>query len=319
MQDQIHTVLGSNGAIGKAVLRELRNRNLNHRSVSRSADSVQQPNFIQADLLNPKETALAIAGSAYVYLCIGLPYSSKIWSTQWEQLMKNVIDACAEHSAKLIFLDNVYMYGSPLPVPFDENAIQAPPSKKGKARKRTADLLLKAMQEGRVKGLIGRSADFYGEGAVNSSFYTSFLDRMLKGKAPQTLSSGDIVHTYANVRDNGRALVELALCDDCYGQVWHLPVGEPITTRQMLGLFNQELGSNHQLSVMPSFMRKILSLFIPILKEVGEMLYQFEGEYVMSFEKFKQRFPDFEVTPYQQGVQRMVKWFKNRGGESGNF
>lgn len=47
---------------------------------------------------------------------------------------------------------------------------------------------------------------------------------------------------------------------------------------------------------MPKVLPKIMSVFIPILKEAGEMLYQFECEYVMSFGKFKIRFPDFRIT-----------------------
>lgn len=72
---------------------------------------------------------------------------------------------------------------------------------------------------------------------MNSPFYISFLERMLQDKGPQTLVSADIEHTYANVLDNGRAFAELALNDDCYDEIWHLPVGEPITTIEMLALF----------------------------------------------------------------------------------
>ena len=90
--------------------------------------------------------------------------------------MQNVINACIETNATLIFFDNVYMYGpSPLTIPFDENHPQKPSTKKGLARKQTADLLLKAIDENKLKAVIARSADFYGPFAVNSSFYISFL------------------------------------------------------------------------------------------------------------------------------------------------
>jgi nucleoside-diphosphate-sugar epimerase len=185
--------------------------------------------------------------------------------------MQNVIDACEKASAKLIFLDNIYMYASPLPIPFDEDTHQNPSSRKGKARKHTTDLFLKAIRDNKIEGVIGRLADFYGEASVNSPFYISFLERMLKSKRPQTLNPAEIEHTYADLLDNGRALVVLVLNDDCYGEVWHLPVGEPITTKGMLALFNKKLGSNFKLSVMPTLLKKILPIFIPILKETKEM------------------------------------------------
>jgi len=305
MKYQIHTVLGANGAIGKAVIRELEVRQLQIRKVS------TKPTWVQADLLSKEDAEKAIGGSSYVYLCVGLPYSAKVWEIQWPQVMQNVIDACEKAQAKLIFLDNIYMYASPLPVPFDESTPQIPNSKKGKARKQTADLMIKAIRNNKIKGLIGRSADFYGEGAVNSLFYISFLERMLQNKGPQTLVSADIEHTYADVLDNGRALVELALNDDCYGEVWHLPVGEPITTNGMLAIFNEKMASNFEMSVMPTVFKKILPIFIPIIKEAREMEYQFEHKYVMSDNKFRKRFPNFKVSSYQDGINRMVEWFKD--------
>ena len=314
----LHTILGANGAVGRAVIKELSKRNIPVRAVSRKSSIAGLENK-NADLLDAQQTLEAIAGSAVVYLCIGLPYRTKVWKTQWETVMSNVIEACSVHQAKLVYLDNIYMYAPPLPVPFDENAPQGPISEKGKARQRTTAMLFKAIEDQKLDAVIGRSADFYGPGAVNSSTYISFLERMLQGKTPQTLSNPNVPHTYANVEDNGRALVELALNEDCYGQAWHLPVGPPITTNGLLDIFNKVLGTDFKVSVMPTFLRKILALFIPPLKEVGEMLYQFEQEYVMSYEKFKKRFPDFEVTTYQKGIEDMVAWFRANSNEQKNL
>ncbi len=74
MKNQIHTVLGANGAIGKAVIKELDIRQLQIRKVSR------KPTWVQADLLRKEDAERAIECSSYVYLCIGLPYNSKIWA-----------------------------------------------------------------------------------------------------------------------------------------------------------------------------------------------------------------------------------------------
>ncbi len=265
---------------------------------------------MQADLLDRRQTELAISGSDFVYLCVGLPYEHKVWADQWERIMANVIDACVDNDAKLIFLDNVYMYTSDLPNPFDERTAQQPSSKKGVVRKKVADLFMQAIESRGLRGLIARSADFYGVGASNSVFYLSFLERVLKGKAPQLLSAGNVKHTFANVDDNARAMVDLALCEDCYGQVWHLPVGTPITMDEALGIVNELRGTSFENSVMPGLLKRILPLFIPILKEAKEMEYQFENEYVMSYAKFSARFPDFEVTAYKEGISEMIASFE---------
>ncbi len=136
-----------------------------------------------------------------------------------------------------------YCFPSPLTVPFDENQLQNPASRKGRVRKKTTDLLLQACNSGRIKAVIGRSADFYGPGAVNSSLYSSFLQRMLDGKAPMFIGMGGVKHTYAYTGDVGKALVCLALDEACCGQVWHLPVSEPLTIEEITAKVNKILGS----------------------------------------------------------------------------
>ncbi|MEI7727443.1 MAG: NAD-dependent dehydratase, partial [Bacteroidota bacterium] len=266
---------------------------------------------IKADLLDPVQAKAAIDGSSHVYLCVGLLYNIKVWQQDWPRVMQHVIDACAASGARLIFLDNVYMYGpSPLQVPFDETHSQIAVSEKGKIRKALADQLMEAFASGKVKGLTGRAADFYGPGAKNSAFNFSVLERMLKGKAPQFISHRGIPHTYAYAPDLGRALVALALDESTYGQVWHLPVGDPITAEEVAALINAELGTNFKPAFLPGAMVTILSWFIPMLKEASEMLYQFNNEYVMSFEKFHRHFPDFKVTGYPEGIKKMVEFFR---------
>ncbi len=49
MESKIHTVLGANGAIGKAVIKELEIRQLHIRKVS------TKPTWVQADLLRKED------------------------------------------------------------------------------------------------------------------------------------------------------------------------------------------------------------------------------------------------------------------------
>jgi nucleoside-diphosphate-sugar epimerase len=306
----MHLVLGGTGGVGQAVIKDLITRGLPVKAVERSKD-VKGVETIKADLLDAGQTKQAIAGAEYVYLCIGLPYFGKVWTENWPKIMNNVIEACVDTNAKLIFLDNIYMYGpAPLPVPFDENTSKQPTSVKGQARKVTEQILLDAMAAGKVKAVIGRSADFYGPGAVNTLFYSTFLTRMATGKAPQWLGSVTAKHTYSYSLDNGRALVELALDDSCYGQTWHLPVGQPIDVAKVLEMFNKEFNAQYKLAVIPRFMNIILSAFIGQLRELKEMAYQFDDEYVMSDAKFRQHFPAFQTTSYEQGIKEMVAAYK---------
>jgi nucleoside-diphosphate-sugar epimerase len=310
MEQALHTVLGASGATGRAVIKELQSNHFTIRAVERTA-KMKGIETIKADLLNKNEAMKAIENSAFVYLCVGFPYSSEIWQTNWPVLMHNVIDACLATNAKLIFLDNIYMYGPPpLIIPFNENHLQNPTSKKGIIRKDVADLLLEAVKEKNLNAVIGRSADFYGPFAVNSLLYVSYLERMLRNKAPQVIAKSGIKHTYAYTVDIGKALVLLALEPTTNGQVYHLPVDEPVTIEAIASIFNKELETDFKVSYLPPFIRKILAIFIPILKEVGEMAYQFDSDYVMLFDKFKNQFPNFKVTSYEDGIREMITHFK---------
>lgn len=312
MKNSLHTVLGASGAVGQAVINELSLRGLPLKAVSRTTNLPNVENK-RADLLDPAQTRTAVQGSSHVYLCVGLPYSAKVWKRGFPRIIKNVIAACDKEGAVLIFLDNAYMYG-PLPLqnPIDEQHPQQPIAKKSHIRKEVADTLLQAIAEQRVQAVIGRAAEFYGPRAVNSIFYIRFLERMLQGKVPQVLVKPGVKHTYAYTEDVGRALIALALDVSTYGSVWHLPVGKPITIEEMVVMFNKVLGTDFKASFMPSLLRQGLGWLIPPIREVGEMLYQFETDYVFSFDKFQKQFPDFEVTPYSEGIKKMVTSFQQQ-------
>jgi nucleoside-diphosphate-sugar epimerase len=301
--------------VGAAVVQELVQRGLPVRAVQRSGRGNFESNQVEimaADILNAQQTLAAVQGATHVYLCVGLPYRTVQWQSEWPVVMRNVIAACEQVGAKLIFLDNIYMYGpAPLANPITESHEQRPTSRKGAVRKQIADKLLQAHQSGRVQAVIGRSAEFYGP-STNSTLYISFLQNLLKGKAPQTIGKLDVPRTFAHASDNGRALVELALDETTCGEVWHLPVSRPVTLLEVNEQFNRELGSAFKLSGLSPLMLSLLGLFIPPLREIKEMLYQFDSPYIMSDAKFRARFPDFQVTRLEDGIEEMVCFFKER-------
>ena len=300
-------VLGASGAMGKAVVAELTRRNLPMRQVERSV-SVRGATYVAADLLKEADAVAAIEGASHVYVCVGIPYAAAVWAREWPIVMQNVISAAERAKAVVVFFDNMYMYGpSPLQNPIREDHPQSPESKKGKVRKMIADMLLAEHANGRVKAVIGRSADFYGPGARNSLLYITVLDRMLKGKNPQWLGPVDVPHSFAYTLDNGRALVTLALDEGAYGSVWHLPVATPTpTVAQMIEKISRELTKTFTVSVMPPLMMRLLAPFIPPLKEASEMVFQVRDPYVFSDAKFRARYPDFATTSLDDGIAAMV-------------
>jgi len=297
-----HAILGGDGAIGGATLAAIQARGLDGKALTRA----------DANAMNADELVRVLDGAEVVYNCVGLPYNSDLWTTGFPAISNALVTACEKVGARIVYFDNVYLYGpAPLPVPFDEGTSRIPPSRKGKARKTALEIVMAAHRAGRVKATVGRAADFYGPGALNSPFYISFLENMLKGKPPQVAMPEGPVHTYAYTGDMGRGLVELALDEGAYGQEFHLPVGPAVKVSEMAALFNRELGTALKVTHIPDIVLRGLSLFKPLIREVHEMSYQYKTDYIMSDGKFRQRYPEFASTSYQDGVAAMVAHFRS--------
>jgi nucleoside-diphosphate-sugar epimerase len=178
----MQTILGSTGIIGTELAKALATYTNEIRLVSRHPQKVNEKDeLVIANLLDAEETAVAVKGSSIVYLCAGLIYKYSIWKKEWPVIMKNVIAACIQHKAKLVFFDNVYAYG-PVEGAMKENTVFQPTSKKGQVRAEIANMILAAIQKGDLTALIARAPEFYGPGKTNSGVNATVFDNIKKGK-----------------------------------------------------------------------------------------------------------------------------------------
>ena len=311
----IYTILGAGGTIGEALKQEFIKRALPDRTVRmvrRTSSVSNDPIFenISADILDSKSVNDAVRGSDVVFLVAGLPYKIKTWQTQWHIVMQNAIDACAEHGAKLIFFDNVYMYGKVNGMMTEETPFN-PCSKKGDVRAHIAQMLLDAVATKKITGMIARAADFYGPNTPLSMFTALVVENVLKGKSPQALVRTDAKHSFTFTPDCGRALIDLALDNSAYNQTWHLPTCNPaMTAQEMSDTFLKLIPSEkNKMQVLSKTVLSILGLFIPILRELKEMLYQYESEYYFDSTKFEKHF-GYGATNYEQGLQQTAAFYK---------
>lgn len=298
----MQTILGSGGIIGQEASFCLSEFTDKIRQVSRNPKKVNEGDQVfPANLKSESDVRQAVKGSEVVYLTVGLPYDTKVWKEYWPAIMKNAISACKEHSAKLVFFDNVYMYGKVEGWMTEETPFN-PCSKKGEIRAQVAEMLLHEMKRGNIEAQIARSADFYGPRAKNTYITPMVFDHLNKGKKPQLLISDQSKHTYTFTPDAARALALLGNTDDAYGHSWHLPTdNNSLTGQELVSLAAKQFGRNNKYNVLNPFMIKLASIFSPIIKETKEMLYQFEYDYLFDSSKFNERF--FKPTSYEKGVE----------------
>lgn len=306
-----HIILGAGGAIANVLSRELMAAGASVRLVSRSGREVAGSESVRADLLDPASVQRAVDEGSTVYLLAGLPYRTPIWRVQWPLIMRNTIDAVASRGARLIFFDNVYMYGRVDGVMTEETPIR-PASRKGEVRARIAADLLDAARSGRIKAAIARSADFYGTDAKTSVPNLLVFQPLAQGKKAQWLVNADVPHSLTYIPDAARALPLLAGAEDSWGQVWHLPTATPpMTGRDLVTAAARELNVEPRLMVLPPWMLRLAGIFNGDIRESVEMLYQSALPYRFDSSKFEQRF-GVHPTPYATGIAETAQVYKRR-------
>jgi nucleoside-diphosphate-sugar epimerase len=303
----LQTILGANGTIGAPLAKELRAYTDRIRLVSRNPKRTDAADeLFPADLSDPDQVEKAVAGSAIVYLLVGFDYNLKVWRERWPRLMRSAIDACIRHKAKLVFFDNVYLYDQDSLSHMTEAAAIRPPSKKGEVRREIAEMLMQAAQAGKLQALIARSADFYGPGNGKSFLLEVVYKNLKKGKKANWFMDTDKRHSFTFTPDAAKATALLGNTGDAYNQVWHLPTDpQALTGREMAALFAREMGGPAGVSVLPMWLLKALGLFMPIMREMPEMMYQYDRDYIFDSGKFTARF-GIAATPYAQGVRETV-------------
>lgn len=132
---------------------------------------------------------------------------------------------------------------------------------------------------------------------------------MLAGKKVSALGNPDLPHTYSFIEDFGRGLVLLGSREEAFGQAWHIPNAPTLTTREMLTFFFEEAGLPPKIGMVPDLAVKFIGLFNPILREVGEMLYEFNEPFVVDHSKFERAFGSI-ATPHREAVRKTLEWFK---------
>jgi nucleoside-diphosphate-sugar epimerase len=304
----MQTILGANGTIGSVLAKELKNYTSHIRLVNRNPKRINDNDeLFAADLSDVNQVDKAIEGSEVAYLLVGFDYNIKVWQDKWPKLMRAAIDACVKHNAKLVFFDNVYMYDINAIPHMTEDSVINPPSKKGAVRKEIADMLLNEVRSGKLNALIARSADFYGPDNEKSFLIEMTFKNMLKGKKPSWPADANKKHSFTYTPDAAKATALLGNAPEAYKQVWHLPTDKnTLTGKEMIELFSKEMKIESRVSVLPVWLMKILGIFIPVIREMPEMMYQYDRDYFFDSSKFDDHFK-FNTTTYQDGVKFIVK------------
>jgi len=308
------TILGAGGAIGAELVKELARAGRPVRLVGRKPVRVEGATEISsADLSDRDRTIEAVSGSSVVYLLVGLKYDLHVWRAQWPRIMSNAIEACKRANARLIFFDNVYMYGKvdgfmTEQTPFD------PCSRKGEIRAQIATTLLNEIKAGGLKAMIARAADFYGPRAKTGVPNVLVFDKYASKSPAYWLVNDNVRHSFTFTPDAARGLVLLANTDSAWNETWHMPTAvNPLTGKEFIAMAAKEFDVQPRYRVLSRPMVRIAGWFDSNVRESYEMLYQSESEYLFDSSKFTEAF-SFEPTSYARGIHLTAAAFASPAG-----
>lgn len=307
---QPYTIIGSGGAIGTPLAQLLLEQHQPVRLLSRSGKTIPGAESRPTDVFNLADLTEAVRGSRVAFLLVGLDYNAKLWQEKWPIVMQNTIKACSETNVPLIFFDNVYMYG-PVEGKMTEETPFQPSSKKGEVRAKIANMLLDAVQRGEITASIARSADFYGPWADEKSmFYQTVFKNYAEGKKPQWLGNASMPHSMSYTLDCAKGLALLANDPASFNQSWHLPTfNPPPVPTDLIQMAAAGMGVPYKgVQAASKNLVRLIGLFVPIMREMVEMVYQNERPYWFDSTKFEQYF-QYKPISYEQGILDTIAFF----------
>lgn len=303
----LHVVFGA-GQVGALLAGRLAAAGHQVRLVRRSAATlglggVEQVQAEAADAARARELC---RGAAAVYHCMNPAYSAAAWAAQLPRIQESLVAAAGAAGARLVVLDNVYALGRPGGRRLSEATPLAPCSRKGEVRARLHEALLAAVARGDVRAVTGRASDFYGPGGVWTQFDGRFWRPALAGKRAGLVVNPAPPHTYHFIPDVAAGLA--ALGEDAAAEgTFILPCQPAEPTAALVRRLAEALGRPIAVGRLPPLLLRLLSVAVPVLRELGEMAYQWEEPFELNDARFRARYGDL-AAPRDEAARRTVAW-----------
>ena len=300
-----HVVLGS-GAVGRAVVAALGSRGIDATVVTRSGTPVDGARAEACDVHDTDRLATLCAGAGALYQACQPEYHR--WPEEFPAMQSSIMEAAARSGAVLVAVENLYGYGH-VDRPMVETMPLNATTRKGRARAQLWRDLEAANASGRLKATAGRASDFFGPHAGASQVGERFFLPLIKGGKAEVYGRPDALHTYTYVVDFGEALVRLALDERSLGKPWHVPNAPTVTNGEFLARAARTAGSEPRSVRRTAMQLRMAGLFIKPAREVIEMLYEFEEDFVVDHSAYAAVFGD-HATPLDEALAATVEWWR---------
>jgi nucleoside-diphosphate-sugar epimerase len=251
-------------------------------------------------------------GATHVYNCTN-PVDYHRWPEQFPPLQRGVLEGAAANEAKLIVMENLYMYGPHGGFPMTETMPMHGRGRRSTTRVHMTEELFAAHRSERVRVVSVRASDLFGPHVTQSLVGESFFAPLLSGKPAQLFADLDVPHSLSYVRDVGEALVRVGADDRALGRAWHAPNAPATTLREFARLLGEVAGVTPQLRTMPRAVTHallpLMGLGVPALRGLRENLYIMYEPYTVNHDAYTEAFGE-HTTPMRTALSDTIAWYR---------
>ncbi|MEV7607724.1 NAD-dependent epimerase/dehydratase family protein [Paenarthrobacter sp. NPDC089322] len=311
----MYVVTGA-GPVGWTIAEQLAHKGQRVRILTRSGSGPEHPHVerMRVDASDPELMAAAVQGAEAVFHCIhGSAYRAAAWAAELPQAERVVMDAAAAAGAVVVFPESLYSYSEPHRIMTEAGPRSATGGKRGV---RTA--LLKARSEHEANTVSVVAGDFFGPRVKMAHAGERMVPRVLAGKPLQVIGSADHPHSFTYVPDLAAAMIAAAANTGLWNTVLHAPTGPAMSQRDVASAYASAAGvSVPRISAIPGWALRVAGLFSADMRELAEMLYQFDRPFVMDSAE-SQRLLNLNPTPLQQAAEATVSWWRTAAHSEGS-
>jgi len=255
----------------------------------------------------------ACAGAVAIYSCLNGPADE--WKSQFPPIVENLINVAEATGAKLVHWDLAHMYEKTRE-PITEATPNSAKTGSAAALIELADKIINATWTGRIEGVVGRSPDVFGPGAIGPEFGSSFGGRVFWPAIEDTEISvvGDIdsPRSLAFIDDVANGLITLADTPNSGGHIWHLPSAPPISPTELVSMVVSQARSSSEVGSSPRHVRGCALLQLKIVRadinEVQHELHTLDRPFVLNHSNFTLAFGE-QVTDHSEAIRKTLAWF----------
>lgn len=309
--NNVNVVTGA-GPVGWTVAELLAEQGKNVRIVTRSGTGPEHPlvERVKADVQDAAQLQDAFAGAIAVFHCIhGSSYTVDAWQAELPRAEQMVLAAAGEAGAVVVFPESLYSYSEP-----GRPMTEAGPRTAQGGKRGVRTQLLEARDASPTDTVSIVAGDFFGPRVRTSHAGERMVPAVLAGRKVWVIGSTRQPHSFTYVPDLAAAMIHAAQTPSLWNKVWHAPTGPAVTQRQLATGFTAAGGVEApKMAAIPGWALRALGVFSKDVRELAELLYQFQKPFVME-SSASQAALGLRPTPLPEAAAATVAWWRAQEG-----